>query len=195
MTDRQQDIIDAAGKLLTRSGVTGLTIKNLAAEMGFTEAAIYRHFKSKEDIVVAMLELLLDNANARCSEVMNNGFPPDLAFLELFRSHLRYFKAHPHFVVAVFSDGLLEESGRINDTLFKILGVNRMYLMPVLVRGQQLGLFTTSMTPEQLVQLVMGSFRLEMFKWRIAQFSYDIETQGESMLRAILTLISQKSSH
>jgi hypothetical protein len=123
---------------------------------------------------------------------MDSGYPPDLALLELFRSHLRYFKAHPHFVVAVFSDGLLEESGRINDTLFKILGVNRMYLVPLLVRGQQQGIFTTAMTPEQLVQLVMGSFRMEMFKWRIAQFNYDIETQGESMLRAILTLITSK---
>jgi AcrR family transcriptional regulator len=47
--------------------VSGLTIKNLAAEMGFTEAAVYRHFKSKEDIIVAMLEHLLENANERCS--------------------------------------------------------------------------------------------------------------------------------
>lgn len=192
MTDRQHDIIEAAGKLLTRAGVSGLTIKNLAAEMGFTEAAIYRHFKSKEDIVVAMLELLLDNANERCRAVSESGFPPDLAFLELFRSHLRYFRDHPHFVVAVFSDGLMEESGRINDTLFKILGVNRMHLVPIMVRGQQQGVFTTGMSPEQLVQLVMGSFRMEMFKWRIAQFKYDIDSQGESMLQAILTLITQK---
>jgi TetR/AcrR family transcriptional regulator, fatty acid metabolism regulator protein len=192
MTDRQHDIIDAAGRILTRSGVTGLTIKNLATEMGFTEAAVYRHFKSKEDIIVAMLEHLLENAGERCQAVSDSGFPPDLAFLELFRSHLRYFKAHPHFVVAVFSDGLLEESGRINDTLFKILGVNRMHLVPILVRGQQQGVFTAAMSPDQLVQLVMGSFRMEMFKWRIAQFKYDIETQGDSMLKAILALITQK---
>jgi AcrR family transcriptional regulator len=192
MTDRQHDLIDAAGRILTRSGVTGLTIKNLAIELGFTEAAIYRHFKSKEDIIVAMLEHLLENANDRCKAVMDSGFPPDLALLELFRSHLRYFKAHPHFVVAVFSDGLLEGAGPINDTLFKILGVNRMYLVPILVKGQQQGVFTTAMSPEQLVQLVMGSFRMEMFKWRIAQFSYDIESQGDSMLTALLALISQK---
>lgn len=192
MTDRQHDLIAAAGRILTRSGVSGLTIKNLAIELGFTEAAIYRHFKSKEEIIVAMLEHLLENANERCKAVMDSGYPPDQAFLELFRSHLRYFKAHPHFVVAVFSDGLLEGAGPVNDTLFKILGVNRMYLVPILVRGQQQGLFTTAMTPEQLVQLVMGSFRMEMFKWRIAQFTYDIEAQGDSMLTALIALISKK---
>jgi hypothetical protein len=119
---------------------------------------------------------------------------PDIALFEFFRSHLRYFKTHPHFVVAVFSDGLMEESGRINETIFKILGLNRMYLMPIIVRGQQQGIFTTVMAPDQLIQIVMGSFRLEMFKWRLSNFQYDIEIQGESMLNAIIALITPKGN-
>jgi TetR/AcrR family fatty acid metabolism transcriptional regulator len=57
ISDRQIEIIEAAGKILTRSGVGGLTIKNLAKEMHFSESAIYRHFTSKEEIIIAMLEL------------------------------------------------------------------------------------------------------------------------------------------
>jgi AcrR family transcriptional regulator len=58
ISDRQIEIIEAAGKILTRSGISGLTIKNLAKEMQFSESAIYRHFTSKEEIIVAMLEYL-----------------------------------------------------------------------------------------------------------------------------------------
>ena len=47
ISNRQFEIIVAAGKILTSSGVSGLTIKNLAKEMKFSESAIYRHFASK----------------------------------------------------------------------------------------------------------------------------------------------------
>jgi AcrR family transcriptional regulator len=51
LSERQLEIIEAAGKVITSSGVSGLTIKNLAKEMKFSESAIYRHFTSKEEII------------------------------------------------------------------------------------------------------------------------------------------------
>ncbi|MFN5416495.1 MAG: TetR/AcrR family transcriptional regulator, partial [Flavobacteriia bacterium] len=55
ISNRQIELIEAAGKLLSTAGISGLTTKNLAKEMNFSESAIYRHFKSKEDIIVEML--------------------------------------------------------------------------------------------------------------------------------------------
>ena len=57
---RQLEIIEVAGKLLTNSGINGLTIKNLANEMNFSEGAIYRHFKNKEEIM-PLLRYLHEN--------------------------------------------------------------------------------------------------------------------------------------
>ncbi len=57
------------------------------------------------------------------------------------------------------------------------------------MQGQQQGLFTNQITTEALMHIIMGSFRLQMFKWRIADFQFDIELQGGNMLKAILTLI------
>ena len=63
--ERQLDIIEAAGTLLTRSGVGGLTIKNLASEMEFSESALYRHFTSKEEIIISMLQYLASKREER----------------------------------------------------------------------------------------------------------------------------------
>ena len=62
---RQLEIIKAAGEILTESGLAGLTTKNLAVRMGFAESALYRHFKSKEDIVVTMLQYLAADMDKR----------------------------------------------------------------------------------------------------------------------------------
>jgi AcrR family transcriptional regulator len=48
---RQQQIIDAARILIIKYGSEHLTIKRIAAQVGISEAAIYRHFQSKNKIL------------------------------------------------------------------------------------------------------------------------------------------------
>ena len=52
---RQQQIIEAAAKLIFKYGSEHLTVKKIAAEVGISEAAIYRHFKSKKSILSFLL--------------------------------------------------------------------------------------------------------------------------------------------
>jgi TetR/AcrR family transcriptional regulator, fatty acid metabolism regulator protein len=192
ISDRQFEIIEAAGKILTSSGVGGLTIKNLAKEMEFSESAIYRHFTSKEEIIIAMLQYLAENMDERYSKAISIDQSPIEKFTTLFQNQFSFFDANPHFVVAVFSDGLMEESDRINDTILKIMAVKMKHLMPVILEGQQKGVFTNSITSEELIHIVMGAFRLQMFKWRIANFQFDIERNGNNLIQALLTIIKNQ---
>jgi len=191
ITPRQLEIIEAAGKILTASGVSGLTIKNLAKEMQFSESAIYRHFKSKEDIIIAMLNYLADNIDKRLSN-LDSSLTPEEKFKALFAEQFRFFRLNPHFVVAVFSDGLMEESQVINEALLKLMNVKIKHLMPVVMEGQQKGIFTNAITTDELMHIIMGTFKLQMFKWRIANFEFDIKRSGENMVQSILTLIKNK---
>jgi AcrR family transcriptional regulator len=52
---RQQQIIDAAAILIFKYGSEHLTVKRIATEVGISEAAIYRHFKSKKSILSFLL--------------------------------------------------------------------------------------------------------------------------------------------
>ena len=192
ITNRQFEIIEAAGKILTESGVSGLTIKNLAKEMKFSEAAIYRHFSSKEDIIVSLLEYLAQNIDERCTYALARNQLPEEKFIMLFQNQFDFFNANPHFVVAVFSDGLMEESERINQTILKILGVKLKHLMPIILEGQEKHIFTNQISSEDLVQIVMGTFRLQMYKWRLSNFQSDIIENGEKMIKAVLVLIKNK---
>ncbi|MDX9811489.1 MAG: TetR/AcrR family transcriptional regulator [Bacteroidales bacterium] len=191
ITPRQLEIIEAAGKLLTTSGVSGLTIKNLAKEMQFSESAIYRHFTSKEEIIVAMLNYLADSIDKRLSDI-NDLSDPEEKFRALFKEQFRFFRLNPHFVVAVFSDGLMEESQLINEAILKLMNVKTKHLMPIIIEGQQKGIFTNDITAEELIHMVMGTFKLQMYKWRIASFQFDISRIGGNMVQSILTIIKSR---
>jgi len=190
ISNRQYEIIEAAGKLLTSSGVMGLTTKGLAKEMNFSEAAIYRHFSSKEAIILAMLEYLATNMDERLSAVPAS-LPPNERLRGMFREQFRFFKKNPHFAVAIFSDGLLAESGRINDAIARIMDVKVRHLGPLLREGQLAGVFTDAIPVDHMMHIVMGTFRLLMFKWRVSNFQTDIKRKGDSMIDSILTLIKK----
>jgi AcrR family transcriptional regulator len=48
---RQKEIIEAARKVVIKYGSENVTIKEIARDVGITEGAIYRHFKSKREVL------------------------------------------------------------------------------------------------------------------------------------------------
>ncbi|NDP21008.1 MAG: TetR/AcrR family transcriptional regulator [Paludibacter sp.] len=192
ITSRQLEIIEAAGKILTVSGVTGLTINKLAKEMHFSESALYRHFSSKEEIIIAMLNYLSDNIDARLTKVNNSEANSEEKFSAIFQNQFVFFGENPHFVVAVFSDGLMEESTRINETILSLLFVKIKHLLPIIIEGQKSGIFRNDINADEFIQIIMGTFRLQMFKWRIDNFQFDIHSEGNKMINTLLSLIKIK---
>jgi AcrR family transcriptional regulator len=53
---RREQIVNAARRLVIKVGSENVTVRRIAEEVGFTEAAIYRHFKSKKDILYLLVE-------------------------------------------------------------------------------------------------------------------------------------------
>ncbi|MFH1639803.1 MAG: TetR/AcrR family transcriptional regulator [Chloroflexota bacterium] len=53
---RQEQIVDAAQKVIVKYGSEHITIRRIAKEVGISEGAIYRHFKSKRDILSLMID-------------------------------------------------------------------------------------------------------------------------------------------
>ena len=53
-------ILLAAAKLATTKGLDGLSIGDLAAEVGMSKSGLYAHFKSKEELELATIETASD---------------------------------------------------------------------------------------------------------------------------------------
>lgn len=54
--DRRRQLIDIAVDLFSRKGFGGTTTREIAAAAGVTEAIIFRHFATKQDLYTAILE-------------------------------------------------------------------------------------------------------------------------------------------
>ena len=55
-TDTRQRLIDVAVRLFTRHSFAGTSLQMIADELGFTKAAVYHHFHTREELLGAVVE-------------------------------------------------------------------------------------------------------------------------------------------
>lgn len=66
---REDAILDATTRLLASKGFDLITMDDVAAEVGLSKPSLYKHFKSKEDLVTEAMIRLLDGALAYLDEL------------------------------------------------------------------------------------------------------------------------------
>ena len=188
-TPRQLEIIEAAGHLITEDGFAKLTTKRLAERMRFSEAALYRHFASKEAILVGMIEHLTASVQERMMEVAEREELPEPRLRAMFDSHFSFFKAHPEFLMALFATNFMESLPATDRAIKELMEVMRQHLRAVVSEGQKTGDFTKAVPTDMLVHIIMGTFRLHMLQWRISGRGFDITRKGRSLMDAVISLI------
>jgi AcrR family transcriptional regulator len=72
----REAILDTSAKLFSQRGYNGVSIRDIAQACGMTNAALYYHFKNKEDLFLAMLQRDHEKTLASLREAANG--PGDL---------------------------------------------------------------------------------------------------------------------
>ena len=104
--NRRSDILKAAEKLMHARGLSGVTTRQIAKEVGCSEGALYVHFKGRLELLLAMLEESLPGMLkplAALRESVGSGSPQE----NLVRTVGAIFKFHQRIVSA--SAGLFAE--------------------------------------------------------------------------------------
>jgi len=189
-TNRQIEIIEVAGRLLIDKGVKGLTTKNLSIELGFSESALYRHFKNKEDIIVLLINYLETNIKERLQPIYdNNLLSPIDKLITLFNSQFSYFQQNPHFIVAILSEGLFDETEKINASIMKIIDYKTQLIAAIIDDAKQKNLFNPEISTPDMVHIIVGSFRMTMLKWKFSGFQFDLVSNGNSIMNTTINLL------
>lgn len=73
---REEVILDAADRLLSRYGYKKMTVDDLAREAGIGKGTVYLHFKSKEEVVLSHVERIVRRLLGRQKLIIESGDAP-----------------------------------------------------------------------------------------------------------------------
>lgn len=189
MSDRQKEIIDVSLTLIAESGIQGLTIKNLAKKIGFSESAIYRHYENKIQILVAILDFFKENTEKLFLTEKNAQTDTLTKIDHLFINQFTIFTASPSYVAVIFSEDIFRNETILIEKVAEIMNTNMNTLISILTAGQENGEIRSDIEATHLAIIIMGSLRLFVKKWQMADFSFNLIDKGTELSNTIKALI------
>jgi AcrR family transcriptional regulator len=69
--DTREKLFEAAARVFEEQGIGGASIEAVAAAAGFTRGAFYSNFRSKDELIIAMLEDHVEQSIARIRDLLD----------------------------------------------------------------------------------------------------------------------------
>lgn len=191
MTHRQSEILQESIKLIADKGIQGLTIKNLANAIGVTEPAIYRHFENKQKILIGILSLFKESKNNFMTNVQADNINPLEKLKAMFEIRFKFFAKNRAIASVIFSEELFRNDPLLSEIVFEIMKENQKIILQIVSDGQKLSNIKPNVSAEQLAFIITGAIRLVVTKWRLSDYSFDLEEEGKSLWKSIEILIKE----
>jgi TetR/AcrR family transcriptional regulator, fatty acid metabolism regulator protein len=189
LSKRQSEIIKAAIKLIGEGGIQALTIKNLSSEIGVAESAIYRHFKSKTEVLGTLLDFLGHIIISHYEKVSALKASSSGKIKKMISGQLKLFAENPPYALVILSDGLYKNEKVLHDKIFQIMQKARTTFISIIEEGQKEGVIRTDISSDQIAFVIMGSVRLTVNQWSLSGFSFDLQKRGNILFKTLITLI------
>ena len=176
---RQEQIIQAAMNLIASRGLKGLSMAALANRIGLVPSAIYRHFKSKNDIVDMILdfiqERLLTNIRITCKETSE----PMERLQRILKRHVETLRENRAIPRIIFTEDVFSGNPKRKTKVYGIINGYLEGLNKIIRDGQEKGQIRSDMDSKTVALMFLGMIQPGAILWFLSDGKFDISKQSE----------------
>lgn len=161
-------ILDAAVHLFASKGYWNSTLEEVAAQAGFTKGAVYYHFKSKEQLLLKVLEIIETRSiDATIEGVKRRGGSPSQQLESFVKYHTQWAAAYPEdlAVMILMSVEVLRANTKIKSQMFGVYRKIGDFLEAIIDAGKRAGEFTTRQSTQDIVLYLQAVSDGNMLLW------------------------------
>ncbi|ODA97589.1 TetR family transcriptional regulator [Mesorhizobium sp. SEMIA 3007] len=107
VSDKRQHVVETAYALFKRAGFHATGIDRIIAEADVAKMTMYRHFPSKDELIVAVLDYRARRFDDQLNQLAQKSITPEQKITEIFDWHGRWFRS-PDFHGCLFAHALAE---------------------------------------------------------------------------------------
>jgi AcrR family transcriptional regulator len=103
--DEKAKIQNLTLSIISRVGLRNLSIERLANTLGISKKTIYKHFKTKEELVIDILESNFQKSNTEIDLILAEDNNPILQLLDIFRHFYQQLAfLNPDFTMEIYKN-------------------------------------------------------------------------------------------
>jgi len=190
LSERGEQIVTAAIKLLSEGGIKVLTVKNLAKFVGVTEPALYRHFGSKLDILVAILDRLEANMHRLFEQSLTREDGVLDRIQMVYERIFHSFAAQPALASVIFSEEMFRHDPRLSERVARTMDTVERHILTLLRSRKGRAECRRDIPAKDLARVIMGSLRFLVTRWRLGGYAFDLEKEGAAFWKSLRLMIA-----
>ncbi len=176
---RQEQIAQAALDLIAAHGLRKLSVAAVARRVGLVPSALYRHFKSKNDLLDATLALirdrLLENVKVTCEETND----PVERLRRLLVRHIEMIRQNRGIPLVIFSQDMYQDQPRRKRVVYDSIRDYLDRIAEIVRDGQRQGLISPAVEPQVAAVMFLGLIQPAAILWHLSDGEFDVTRQAK----------------
>lgn len=153
---RQEQIKKAVLEILSSEGLHALSTRNLAAKVGVSEGALFRHFKTKRDIFIAIMQDVENGLMKSLKSIAVSSVPAEDRLFKFMCKHVRYLIENKGITILLFSEAAHLNDTELKQRLHSILMDQKQLASKIIQDGIVDGIWDHQLHVENVAMLYMG---------------------------------------
>lgn len=191
---RRAQVARAALRIVGEKGVKGLTTAAIAAEVGISEAALYRHFKNKDDILMETLDKIGEGLQGKMQKLMTSSIPCLEKLKTSFILNLEHIENNPGIPRLVFSDQIHINNDMLREKLLGNINGHLSRLEMMIMACQQAKAVRDDIDPKASALMLLGMIQTLAMKWSLTGFAFSLSDAGLNLWENYENCVKTKES-
>lgn len=187
---RKSEIINVARELIFNEGFGNFTIRRVAGNIGISEAAIYRHFASKEELLLSLLDYLFSPWRVAIEDLVKSEDKTSQKLTNLAKLHLHHLLQKQLNPILFFSEAIHPD----NVKLLKGLQINLQFLSKaitqIIEQGRRCGDIREDTDVMSSVACIVGLMQTSVVKWTLLRSDKGLLDEAQRNITFFLNKIS-----
>jgi len=174
-TSSQQAIVDAAKRIIISKGLENLTIRLIAREISVTEGALYRHFKSKHEIISLLIDDIESSLLTAIERPAFSSVGPVEKLKRIFRSHISNAEQRKGMTLIIINESFTLRDRKIKKKMLVVMSRYQEILKSVLQEGIKLKKINRNVDVDAAGIAFFGMVQSAVTFWALSDFSYRLK--------------------
>ncbi|MHB8791539.1 MAG: TetR/AcrR family transcriptional regulator [Desulfobulbaceae bacterium] len=172
---RQDQIVEAAFQMMSENSTRRLHIKDIAERMGMAPSALYRHFRNRDAVMSAVLELIRARLYKNVETVRQSSDDGVERLRELLSRHIRLIRERHGIPKIFFSDELWGQNQERRQKMFRIVTGYLAEIEDIVREGQRNGQIREDISPKAAARMFFGMVQPAALLWHMSGGEFDID--------------------
>jgi TetR/AcrR family transcriptional regulator len=183
--ERREEIVQAVLDLAAEKGVKHLTTQAIADRVGIAQPTVFRHFKTRDAILRAVMESVGSAMLAVVTGVLAGRGPADQRLQQLLQRQLKFISQRRGVSRVLFSERLHYEDPELKAVVRRMMEAYADRVAGLITEGQASGRFRSELEPHETAVMILALIQGLVMRWSISDFALDLEMQGEAVWRLL----------